>query len=137
MTRQGLFRTGDFSLSGGARTTWKIDCDALTPADLSTIAALIAERLPAFGSVEGVPRGGLRLAKALEGFATSGPPLIVDDVLTTGGSMERQRGGREALGAVIFSRGACPDWIMPLFTLDQRRPNTATVAPTATAHSSP
>ena len=49
--------------------------------------------------------------------------LIVDDVLTTGNSMnkllhslpyEHERG---IVGAVVFARGPCPTWIKPLFQM--------------------
>lgn len=65
-----------------------------------------------------MPRGGLRLAEALKLYVTEGALLIVDDVLTTGASMEEFRNGREALGAVIFARGHCPSWVVPLFQMD-------------------
>ncbi|KKL20362.1 hypothetical protein LCGC14_2456230, partial [marine sediment metagenome] len=45
--------------------------------------------------------------------------LIVDDVLTTGASMEKQRAGRtNTIGAVIFARGDCPAWVKPLFAME-------------------
>ncbi len=103
-------------LHSGARSTWKIDCDALGEEDLATIAALMVLLVPKFGSVEGVPTGGLRLAEKMNFYITEGPHLIVDDVLTTGISMEEIRRGRDAIGAVIFARGKCPSWIRPLFT---------------------
>jgi adenine/guanine phosphoribosyltransferase-like PRPP-binding protein len=45
--------------------------------------------------------------------------LIVDDVWTTGGSMEEHRAGRDAIGAVLFARGPVADWVTPLFTLNE------------------
>lgn len=120
---KGLFQQGDFTLHGGQETTWKIDCDALTDADVQTLAAMLVERLPSFGSVEGVPTGGLRLADALKAsikpWATH---LIVDDVITTGGSMEAVRKGRKAIGAVLFARGPCPSWVTPLFSMSATPP---------------
>lgn len=113
-----LFQLGDFILHSGNRTPVKIDCDALTDDDLVTVAFMIARLQPLpFGTVEGVPTGGLRLAKALQEYCTPGAGLlIVDDVYTTGASMETQRAGRPALGAVIFSRNdLVPAWITPLF----------------------
>jgi orotate phosphoribosyltransferase len=118
-----LFQSGFYTLHSGRISTFKIDCDALTDDDINTIALLLAQRLPAFKTVEGVPSGGLRLAEAMSKYATQktffGVPklLIVDDVFTTGSSMEKHRGGREATGAVIFARGETPNWITPLFSM--------------------
>lgn len=112
-----LFRCGHFTLASGAASGFKIDCDALTDEDIECLAALIAERVPAFASVEGVPTGGLRLASALQQYAGGGGLLIVDDVWTTGASMRRQRGGRDAQGAVIFARAATDPWVTPLFAM--------------------
>lgn len=113
----GLFRLAAVTLHSGKVSDWKIDCDALDDEDMRCVAALLVRQLPRFGSVEGVPKGGLRLADAIRPFQTTGPLLIVDDVLTTGGSMEAQRNGRDAIGAVIFSRAmmiVTPGWITSL-----------------------
>lgn len=76
-----------------------------------------------YGKVIGVPRGGLRLAAALLPYERLGYPLlIVDDVLTTGISMQEMRDRfplEEAIGVVIFARGQCPDWIRPIFTVSE------------------
>lgn len=112
-----LFQSGDFRLHSGGRSGFKIDCDALTEADWDTLAAMIASRF-VFGMVEGVPRGGLKLAQALYAYAQTphNGLLIVDDVLTTGGSMAAQRAGRlNARGVVVFARGVCPPWVTPLW----------------------
>ena len=119
-----LFQRGDFMLHSGARSDFKIDCDALTDTDLDTLACLIAERVEPFVRVRGIPTGGLKLARALACFAVhqSQRLLIVDDVLTTGGSMEIAKFDvPSAIGAVIFARGPCPDWIMPLFQMTEAR----------------
>jgi hypothetical protein len=52
--------------------------------------------MPAFGEVEAVPTGGERLGKALLPYRDhrTARLLIVDDVWTTGASMEEQRAGR-------------------------------------------
>lgn len=116
-----LFQHGDFTLSGGDSSHFKIECEALTEADWDCLARLLAERLPPFGGVIGVPTGGLLLAEAMvEYTGYSGTLLIVDDVLTTGGSMERMRkvqSWQEIIGAVVFARKPPPLWITPLFTL--------------------
>lgn len=108
-----LFQYGTFRLHSGQLTTWKVECEALTRDDWQALAAIIAEHI-AFRAVEGIPRGGLPLAHALEPYATAGaahPLLIVDDVGTTGASLEAHRAGREALGLVVFARGPMPSWV--------------------------
>lgn len=106
-----LLHLGPIKLSSGRISSFKIDCDALTLEDMECIAVLLLNQLPHFGSVEGVPSGGLRLAECMKKYITRGPVLIVDDVLTTGKSMERQRNSRDAVGAVIFARKTPNPWI--------------------------
>jgi orotate phosphoribosyltransferase len=119
-----LFWYGDFKLHSGEETFFKIDCDALSDEDLDTLARLATEMLTTYCDVEGVPTGGTRFAKALEKYAwkiegaVNPPLLIVDDVLTTGASMEEQRAGRKAQGIVIFARGQCPDWVKAIFKME-------------------
>ena len=112
-----LFQRGMFTLAFGGPSSWKIDCDSLTREDWDTIAHIAATNIPNFKSVEGVPRGGLLFAEAMEQFcwAWGEPLLIVDDVLTTGQSMENFRRNRDAMGIVLFARGPCPAWIRPVF----------------------
>ena len=112
-----LFQKVNFISHSGLRLKWKIECDALTDAEWEGLACIASEFLPTFGAVEGVPRGGLKFAQALMPYITSGPLLIVDDVFTTGKSMEDHRQGRDAIGCVAFSRGKCPEWITPLFQM--------------------
>ena len=116
----GLFQLGAFALHSGDDSKWKIECDALTDDDWVTLAYLIQDRC-SFRKVVGVPTGGLALARALEQYAqpsTSLPILIVDDVLTTGKSMEEckaQFPNEVVIGHVAFARDECPVWIDPLF----------------------
>lgn len=117
---KNLFRFGDFSLNSGKQSFFKIDCDALTDDDIDTLAFMIQKELR-FSKVVGIPRGGVRLAKSLENWKKQyGPTLIVDDVLTTGRSMEKEKEKYPediVIGVVIFARGECPEWVQPMFTM--------------------
>ena len=121
-----LLQLATITLHSGKKSGYKIECDALTQTDIEAAASMLALILPPFSMALGVPRGGVRIADALDNFASDhqAPVCIVDDVLTTGGSMvafrdQRPNTGRGAIGAVIFARGPCPDWVTPLFTLDE------------------
>lgn len=110
-----LFSKQTFISHAGLSLSWKIDCDALTDEDIETLAFVISQRFN-FSSVYGIPRGGVRLANALKQYTTIGPRLIVDDVLTTGKSMEEVYETGD-VGVVIYARNRCPDWVLPIFTL--------------------
>ena len=127
-----LFQFGDFTLASGAFSRWKIDCDALSDGDIEVLAALVAKVAGPFSSVEVVPKGGLRLAEAVRRYQcaiTLYSHLIVDDVLTTGGSMNKLREKRieeskkegrviqGVKGVVLFARGPCPTWVRALLQL--------------------
>lgn len=114
-----LITVGKFTAHSGDVLDFKIECDALTDEDFSSLASIIAKRFR-FGDVEGIPRGGIRLATALQPYVSVGPTLIVDDVLTTGHSMENARRAVTDRGVVIFARGPVPDWITPVFTLHSK-----------------
>jgi len=120
-----LFNCGRFQLHSGQVSDFKIDCDHLTEWDWQALAREIIKRVPWFGSVEGVPTGGLELERQLRPYATgdaTDPLLIVDDVYTTGGSMETHRAGRPAIGVVVFARQApTQDWIRPLFLMSAEK----------------
>lgn len=115
-----LFQTGNFTLRSGFKSRWKIECDSLTDGDWEALALMASEILLPFGFVEGVPRGGLPFAKALRSFVTpsSMTLLICEDVVTTGGSMDRHRDGRSlTIGVCVFARGPVPAWVTPLFQM--------------------
>ena len=123
-----IFQLGKFQLNSGKISDFKIECDALTDEELDCIAFLLSKRLPSFGSVEGIPTGGLRLAAAMQKYVTTGPILVVDDVWTTGGSFTRYWHKLEdekrasfwspVLCAVIFSRNPhYPPELTPLFVM--------------------
>jgi orotate phosphoribosyltransferase len=84
-----LFQLGQFKLHSGQVSDFKIQCEALTDADLDCIAFLLSRRVPPFGSVEGVPTGGNALALKMERYIVKGNHrlLVVDDVFTTGRSL--------------------------------------------------
>lgn len=110
-----LFKWSASKSAAGLSLDWKIDCDSLTDDDWDCIARACMPLLGPFGDVVGVPRGGLKLAEAVERYATSreGPVLIVDDVWTTGMSMARHAAGlglamHEWRGLVAFARGPLP-----------------------------
>ena len=89
-----LFETGEFKLSSGIESDWKIECDALMSRDWDTLA-LIVSKAHKFNRVVGIPEGGLPFAEALEPYAMNQPGqrgiLLVDDVVTTGKSFEEYR----------------------------------------------
>lgn len=116
-----IFKNEQFISHAKLRLPFKIDCDGLTNDDIETLAAIVGKKWK-FSSVYGIPRGGVRLAKALEKYCspeTNGRILIIDDVLTTGTSMKeaRRKIGKNSFGIVIFARQKCPQWIKPIFTL--------------------
>lgn len=126
-----LFQYGNFVLRSGRVSTYKIECDALSSDDWLGIVAMIKEErlLPPFCDAVGVPRGGVPFALALKQLATGNgdhPLLVAEDIVTTGGSMERFRadlmsssmadipdGG--VIGVVFIARGPCPNWVTPVF----------------------
>jgi hypothetical protein len=120
-----LFQYGQFKSHSGLTLPFKIECDALTDLDWDNLAAIIATHTLPFNKVEGVPRGGLKLAEVLKPYRDpEGTLLIVDDVFTTGASMEQQRKGRQAQGFVVFARGPLPPWITALCFVNPLTPTT-------------
>lgn len=105
-----LFELRGCVLHSGSWSNWMIDCNSLTDDDLECLAYLGRALVGPFGEVMGIPNGGLRFAKAMEKYATFGPRLIVDDVYTTGDSINTWYGdGVKFL--VIFARRQPPPWI--------------------------
>lgn len=117
----GLFKNEPFLSHAGNPLLWKIECDALDDEDIETLASIIARHFK-FSEVIGIPRGGIRLANALLKYRSGASGiLIVDDVFTTGKSMEEARRNhgkddKDIIGIVIFARGevSCPPWIKPI-----------------------
>jgi orotate phosphoribosyltransferase len=119
----GLFRLGRFDLHSGQPSDFFIDCDHLTENEIDALA-FRASQLVKFSRVVFVPstRGGIdngaRIAKAMEPYISTGPTLIVDDVLTTGRSMnEAKKLYPEAIGLVYFARNKPPAWVRAIFAM--------------------
>lgn len=121
-TQPNLFRWGNFVSHSGETLTFKIDCDALTDDDITCIAKIITIKIPKFFKAIGIPAGGTRLANELNKYSDSASNviLIIDDVLTSGNSMEESRKETKKLfknnpivGFVIFNRSKknLPSWI--------------------------
>jgi len=118
--RDSLFVRKDFLMHSGGTAHYKIEADALTCEDIETLAWIISQK-GKFRAVHGISSGGDRLAKALEKYKSiEGVRLIIDDVITTGKSMEetKQRlGWRDAIGIVIFARNRPPSWVHAMFEM--------------------
>jgi hypothetical protein len=115
-----MFESGKFTLHSGGKNNFRINCASLTWIDLAALAEMVAPKLKPFGQVYGIPRGGVRFSQALGRYRTTGPRLVVDDVFTTGASMEDEHTDGDQ-GLVIFSRvpwARVPEWIYPIFTAD-------------------
>ncbi len=117
-----MIEYGVFNSHSGFQLPWKINCDSLTDDDLASLARIVAGKFR-FSKVIGIPRGGIRFSRALRPYCKSGAQtLIVDDVMTTGQSMEEMRENFSGeflapVGVVIFARGPVPDWISPIFVV--------------------
>jgi hypothetical protein len=117
----GVFKYGTLNTHSGLQFSFKIDCDRLQDTDISCFVRIITHKF-IFSRVVGVPRGGLRLAEALRPHCVPGyPVMVVDDVMTTGASMEEARAavlaeepGASVNGVVMFSRGRELPWVWPI-----------------------
>ena len=121
-----LFVEEDFTGHSGGQLHWKIEMDALENAEWECIARMIMELSSPFREAVGIPRGGVKLGKLLNLHGTgkrTDPICIVDDVLTTGGSMnefKRKRQFRNPtnyMGWVVFARTKPAKWINTLFQM--------------------
>ena len=111
-----LFEYGSFTLHSNSISNWRINCENLTHDDWHNLVQIAIKHLDPFGSVEGIPTGGIQFANAFSPYISKGSVLIVDDVLTTGASMEIHRNNRKAQGIVAFARGPIPFWVTSIFT---------------------
>jgi len=113
-----LFQSGVFVLHSKDVSDWTIDCSVLSDEDLDTLAHIGSHLIPEFGEVIGIPNGGKRFGNAMWAYRSAGPMLIVDDVYTTGDSMNEAKKNPDDIGLVIFARNPVKEaWITPIFTL--------------------
>lgn len=126
-----LLQWGDFTLHSGDKSWWRIDCDAFTDSEIELLAKLIAEKVGEFNEITfPISHPGScvpKLAKALDRYKEYKESkvliqLVVDDVLTTGNSIQlykdyEKHNGVICKGAVIFARGECPEWVTSIFQL--------------------
>ena len=122
-----LFQSIDFKSHSGLDLSWKIEMDALSDPEWFTVKKMIMEITPPFKEAVGIPQGGTKLGDLLNEHGTGkdeDPICIVDDVLTTGESMEyfltqyqRNRKPFTAIGWVVFARSQCPGWVTALFQM--------------------
>ena len=127
LSQLNLFQSVNFKSHSGLDLSWKIEMDALTDPDWFTITKMIMEVTPPFKEAVGIPQGGIKLGNLLNEHGTGkdeDPICIVDDVLTTGESMEyfltqyqRNRKPFTAIGWVVFARSQCPGWVTALFQM--------------------
>ena len=136
---RGIFRLGNFELHSGKKSQWKIECDMLVEEDYKTLAYIVAKEWKLkFGLVthvgakvnyKGRIANSYNFKCALQEYETKtlqNPILIVDDVLTTGHSINEEKRLCEHIyddcgmvGVVIFARGDCPSWVKPIFRLEK------------------
>ena len=123
-----LFVEETFVGHSGGTLHWKIEMDTLTDVEWKCIAKMIMEyETRPFQAAIGIPRGGLTLSMYLNDYSTQNPKdpyLIVDDVLTTGGSMEEFKEehfkNKKVVGWVVFSRKNPASWIKTLFQMPKK-----------------
>lgn len=125
-----LFQKIDFKSHSGLDLSWKLEMDALTNNEWKCIAHMIMDYSKPFQAAIGIPRGGIKISQYLNEYATgisTDPYMLVDDVMTTGGSMENYKKehlkNNHVMGWVVFARGSVPIWCDALFRMPYREPD--------------
>jgi hypoxanthine-guanine phosphoribosyltransferase len=125
-----MFKWQPFKSHAGKPLSWKIECDDLTQEDIDCLADIIS-MTHSYRNVEHPPTKSANLINLVSKLALRTSPdgdydyLIIDDVLTTGKSMEDiyrhlyTNHYKKTKGVVIFARSECPDWITPIFQLNK------------------
>lgn len=119
--------------SHSGESDFKIDCDALTYDDLDALAMFVADNIwegEIIRDVISVPRSGDRFTEVLKNRLNidkdneSGTILIVDDVYTTGKSMnevyketKKKYKDNDIHGLVIFARNDPSWWVESIFKM--------------------
>ncbi len=120
-----LFIEKNFPDQNGIPPYSNIECDALDSDDWAWAAARTAERF-SFRDVYGVPKGGTIFETHLRPHIRPDGDffLIVNDVLTTGNSMDEAKHATRTrhpelprIGVVLFARIRSPVWIAALWQL--------------------
>lgn len=119
-----LFQFGWFTSHSGFQLPWKFVLDGKN-IGWEDLAELVAGKF-VFSSVHGIPKGGNKFAAALAHFAEpdSGyPPIIVDDVGTTGNSFidaKAALGDPEGcIGITVCARGKMPNWVWSILSVNE------------------
>ena len=121
-----LLKDGEFVSHSGITLPYKIDCDALGTFDYQTLARYAASQIRPYTMVISVPRGGDNFARELTRYAVAntGNALIVDDVITTGGSFEQAKDaflkdhpGYNVMGLCVYARMKvkAPLWVQFMY----------------------
>ena len=126
-----LFQDGDFKSHAGLPLKWKLECDAITDDEWRCLAKMVMDyqERPFYKAV-GIPRGGLKLAEAMNEYASGNEGdsiMICDDVFTTGASFKEfinenypMWSAGQGFRWVVFARRPCyehPHHVRALFTM--------------------
>ena len=87
-----LFKWGEFKSHSGKKLNFKIEMDAISTEEWDCLARMVVEYQDRpFSHAEGIPRGGIPFANALNKYASGNKndmPIICDDVWTNGKSFK-------------------------------------------------